>query len=304
MVHTRHTFDESFFEEEERCGFRVDRKRKELWAVELDLLYELERVCRKLGLRYFLDSGTLLGAVRDGSFIPWDDDIDVVMLRKDYDLLLEKGAGEFEAPYLLQTAHTDPGSFRWHAQLRNGDTAAILPYERHLRFNQGIFLDIFPLDDLTEEKLAAQYRRRERIRVIATAKRYAENGTPLRRAVKYMIRFMAGRKSLEALFDEYNDVFRQDTDSEYVDQLTFWRRKSEVVHRKRSWYREAVYIPFGDGMFPASPDAREYLTVRYGADYMTPKRMPSYHEADGDIIYDTDRPYTVVLAELNRKQTP
>ena len=64
MVELKHHFPESFFVEEERLGFRIDRKRKEIWAVELDMLYELDRVCTKLGISYFLDGGTLIGADR------------------------------------------------------------------------------------------------------------------------------------------------------------------------------------------------------------------------------------------------
>ena len=82
MVPTKHVFPDSFFSEEDRLGFHIDRQRKELWAIELDMLYELDRVCKKLNVKYFLEAGTLLGAARDGLFIPWDDDIDVSMLRE------------------------------------------------------------------------------------------------------------------------------------------------------------------------------------------------------------------------------
>ena len=75
MVPTKHVFPDSFFSEEDRLGFHIDRQRKELWAIELDMLYELDRVCKKLNVKYFLEAGTLLGAARDGLFIPWDDSV-------------------------------------------------------------------------------------------------------------------------------------------------------------------------------------------------------------------------------------
>ena len=81
------TFQESFFEPETRCDFHINTKRKQVWAIEIDLLIEFDRICRKHNLRYFLAYGTLLGAVRHKVFIPWDDDVDVLMPREDYEKL-------------------------------------------------------------------------------------------------------------------------------------------------------------------------------------------------------------------------
>ena len=78
-------------DEETRNGYCISAEMKKLWNVQFDLLMQLDQVCRKIGAKYFLDSGTLLGAVREGGFIPGDDDIDVILLREDYDLLLRDG---------------------------------------------------------------------------------------------------------------------------------------------------------------------------------------------------------------------
>ena len=77
-------FKESFLAPEIICDFYVDENRKKLWLVSLDLLSELDRVCRKYELRYFLFFGSLLGAIRHKGFIPWDDDIDIAMPRNDF----------------------------------------------------------------------------------------------------------------------------------------------------------------------------------------------------------------------------
>ena len=97
----------SFWEAEERDGFLVTAERKAVWAVELRLLAQLDAVCRRYGLAYFAGGGTMLGAVRHGGFIPWDDDIDLFMLRRDYDRLLALGGAAFSPPYFLQTAYND-----------------------------------------------------------------------------------------------------------------------------------------------------------------------------------------------------
>ena len=71
-------FDESFIKEEVRCDFFVSEKRKKVWYVELELLRKFDEVCKKYNLTYFVEYGTLLGAVRHNGFIPWDDDIDII----------------------------------------------------------------------------------------------------------------------------------------------------------------------------------------------------------------------------------
>ena len=141
-------------EEETICNYKVSSEMKKVWNVELELLKKLDEVCKKNNLRYFGDSGTLLGAVRHNGFIPWDDDIDVVMLREDYDKLIEIGNKEFNDPFFLQSAYSDTGYYREHAQLRNSNTSGILVYEGNsVEFNQGIFLDIFPLDEISSSAI-------------------------------------------------------------------------------------------------------------------------------------------------------
>ena len=81
--------EDSFFEEEIRSGYTVSSEMKKIWAVELDLLNEFSKVCQKHQLKWFVHAGTLLGAIRHKGFIPWDDDIDVVMPRADYEKLCE-----------------------------------------------------------------------------------------------------------------------------------------------------------------------------------------------------------------------
>ena len=133
-------------------GYEVSADIKQLWAAELERLDEIERVCKKYDITYFADWGTLLGAVRHKGFIPWDDDIDIMMLRDQYDLLCSH-ADEFEEPYFFQTFDTDEGYFRGHAQLRNSNTTGVLVDEvkKNVPFNQGIFIDIFPYDNVPDD---------------------------------------------------------------------------------------------------------------------------------------------------------
>lgn len=135
-----------FLKEEIICGYTVTTKLKKTWAIELDLLYEFKRVCDKYGLRWFACAGTLLGAVRHGGFIPWDDDLDVCMPREDYERLIKLYFCEFKTPYFLQTPYTDKEYCYSFAKLRNSNTSFAVEAFIESTMNQGIFLDIFPLD--------------------------------------------------------------------------------------------------------------------------------------------------------------
>ena len=94
------------------CGYAVPAKTRRLWAVQLDLLQVFKEFCNAHQLRYYLWSGTLLGAVRHQGFIPWDDDVDVVMPRRDYETFKQLAVSELSAPYTLHTNENDSGIFR------------------------------------------------------------------------------------------------------------------------------------------------------------------------------------------------
>lgn len=137
---------DSFFRAETRCGYYVSAKMKKVWAVELDLLQKFVEVCEKHNLSYFMDGGTLLGAVRHQGFVPWDDDADVIMPRKDYNRLWDIAEEEFTEPYFFQTTLSENRFFRTHAQLRNSLSTGFIEDDRNKEINKGIFIDIFVLD--------------------------------------------------------------------------------------------------------------------------------------------------------------
>ena len=137
---------EEFLKEEVRNDFVVTTERKKLWAVMLDILFEYDSVCKKYGLTYYLWSGSLLGAVRHSGFIPWDDDIDVIMPRDDYEKFLQLGS-EFKDPYFFQTPYTDPGYYYSFAKIRNSNTTGVVDMFAYNHFNHGIWISILPLDN-------------------------------------------------------------------------------------------------------------------------------------------------------------
>lgn len=113
----------------------------------LELLCEIDRICKKHGIRYWLSSGTLIGAVRHGGFIPWDDDLDIEMMREDYERLMDVLPTELPSTMALQYHRTDPTYFFFYAKVR--DRRSLLSegnnYDRIWK-EQGIYIDIFPLE--------------------------------------------------------------------------------------------------------------------------------------------------------------
>lgn len=144
-------FDQSFFEDEIRDGWLVKSDMKQMWAAGIEILMEIDRLCRKYGIPYFADFGTLLGAVRHNGYIPWDDDLDIVMFRDDYMKFL-RVADELEYPIMYNDIYR---SERWTQPFaRIGNGAGISLDQRFLKrfhgcpYAEGV--DVFILDDMLE----------------------------------------------------------------------------------------------------------------------------------------------------------
>lgn len=112
--------------------------------IMLELLINLDVICRKNDINYWIDGGTLLGAKRHKGFIPWDDDIDVCMLEEDYYKFLKIAKKELNTQIFLQTRETDKNMISFHTKLRDRNSIFLQENEKeNENYHQGIFLDIF-----------------------------------------------------------------------------------------------------------------------------------------------------------------
>lgn len=118
----------------------------------LKILLNIDKVCQEHNLIYYIWAGTMLGAVRHKGFIPWDDDIDIAMPRPDYDRLIEHCREWLPQPYEMVSAETDPVYPLPFAKIQDADTTLI---ERmHLKYVGGIYIDVFPIDAVPENKVS------------------------------------------------------------------------------------------------------------------------------------------------------
>lgn len=129
---------------------------EECQAKGLEMLLEVDRICKRHNLTYFLDSGTLLGAVRHNGFIPWDDDVDIAMPRRDYQVFLGVCQHELDSRYLLQTNETDPFYPFTIARILYKESR--MPGYEKAKYSNGYALDIFAIDDACDNVLLQKIR--------------------------------------------------------------------------------------------------------------------------------------------------
>jgi len=113
---------------------------------QLEIMIEVDEICRKQNLCYYLIGGTLLGAIRHKGFIPWDDDLDIGMPRKDYERFMKVGQNFFSDKLFLQNHNTERNHYVPYAKIRLNNTVMREKACAHLDCHSGVFIDIFPLD--------------------------------------------------------------------------------------------------------------------------------------------------------------
>ena len=126
------------------CGENI----KEIQKVQLEIAKEFDRICRKHKLVYQLYSGTLLGAIRHGGFIPWDDDFDVCMLRNDYETFLRIAQDELGDDYFMQTTNTDSKYLLQFGKIRKENTTFVENSYKYDDIHHGVYIDVFPFDNI------------------------------------------------------------------------------------------------------------------------------------------------------------
>ena len=283
-------YEDSFFEGEWREGFFVESKMKRAWAAEMVVLEEIDRICKAHGIQYFADWGTLLGAVRHKGFIPWDDDIDIVMKRKDYNKFLQVVQEEIPSGWLMCNASL-PGGDDWDHEFSRLINGLKIDFAKeHLDKFHGcpyiVGVDIFPLDNLPEdeEEVSVLYS----LMKIAYGTIFFVKRNEMEIAEKQLdelekmcqIKFDRGGNLSQQLFqllDILNSSYSHIETPEMISYFSWYIQNKKVIFKKE-WYSESIEVPFENMMIPIPIGYEQVLKVLYGEDYMVPIIGASAHE--------------------------
>ena len=287
-------FKKDFFKKEIRNDFLVTEDRKKLWAILIDIVIQIDKVCRKHGLKYFLMYGSILGAIRHKGFIPWDDDIDLTMPRKDYDKFINLSE-DFEEPYFLQTPYTDKEFLFSFARVRNSNTTSYSEVFKKQNMNHGIFVAIFPLDNCVIENDEIIYEQNKKMARMNSA--YMRRNYPnLSNEDKMRVEEFGDNNPL-SIYENIHKLAKSHSKerTKYIGHLAC----AIYPYKKQCFYKEdfdqMVYVEFEkDFSFPVPNGWKRILEQIYG-DYMTFPPVEQRGVWHTGTVVDPDTPYSIFL---------
>lgn len=273
---------DAFLQDEVCCGFLVPTAVKQAWAAELEVLAEIDRVCRLHGITYFADWGTLLGTVRHGGFVPWDDDMDIVMKRKDYQRFLTEAVPDMAEGFAVQTYRNQKDFWLFMGKVVGRNHFCF--EKEHLRkfhnFPYIACVDIFVLDYVYPDAEKEEQRRTLCKYLLGVADGIVEGklrSADQERHLQALEKQLG--KRLERLVDPvamgrmlYGEIERlfaevPETEAKLLTQLFPWGLKGNSSCFAKEYYEDPVYLPFEYTTMPVPRCYDKILRMRYG-DYL------------------------------------
>ena len=283
-------------EKETICGYEVSARMKRIWAMELDMVEKFVEVCRENGLEYMIMGGTLLGAVRHKGFIPWDNDIDILMPRKDFNKLLEIGLEAFKSPLFFQTPVTEESRFfSTYVKIRNRNGTAATREDYDSGINCGMFIDIFCLDEIPDSS-SARKRYFRRLNEIAKMQRFALGKTlpggfvnkikhSLQKCVYQVLYHSPDTAALFGIYQKAAGRYAGRNFHQVAHQAFGY--SEHYIWNKSDWDAH-IQLDFEDLRLDAPKGYDAILKRQYG-DYM---RIPEDKSTHDYFEFDPDIPYT------------
>lgn len=240
----------------------------------LEIAVEIKRVCEENDIRYFLSDGTFLGAVRHQGFIPWDDDMDMGMLRADYEKFCRIAPMALKPEYCLETWDSDSGYGLPFAKVMKRNTVYLESKKTTKMREKGFYIDIFPFDNAPEEEKQQQALVR-RLTSMARVMLMKCGYQPWMEQDRILWKKRVGYLyyQLKALFVSHQELARS------YDALAVSFPESDVLLEqsgrprptffRRQWCEELAQYTFEGVTFPGPRDYDAYLTNHYG-DYRNP----------------------------------
>lgn len=249
---------------------------RDVQLIQLEILKEFDRIAKKHNIPYQLFAGTLLGAVRHKGFIPWDDDIDVCLLRKDYDRFLEVCASELSEQYFLQNKKTDLHSVFQFSKLKKNNTVFENKLDCNPKTHNGIYIDIFPLDNVKPDTFLGKLQPMlfNILYAINTSREYHSINTARNHFVRflriicYIMVKIIPKSILDSITEKVLCQFN-DQPTTYVNHLTnrATRKRLAKYIRERDTFYDMIEVEFEGALFPAPANYHEVLKRNFG-DYM------------------------------------
>lgn len=237
----------------------------ELQKKEFELLVVFDDICKSLNLEYFMVCGSVLGTVKYDGFIPWDDDIDVAMLRPQYEIFIREAQKLLPYNLFLQNYHTEKHFPYIYSKLRNSETTYIEKSVKHLKMNHGIGIDIFPLDGYPKSKVVSLVLEvRKHIYQLQISSSFEGKKTWKSGLVYFVGKILMWDKRTYKIVRKFDSLVQR-----------YSINSSEVICNHGNWQGKLEYAPreqYGQGVMKKfeSMDVRiperyeEYLTQKYG----------------------------------------
>ena len=235
------------------------------------MMVKFDEICKKYDIKYSLSGGTLLGAVRHKGFIPWDDDLDIMMPRKEYNRFIKIAQKELGDKYFLQTLDTEKHYGLPFAKIRENNTVFLENIAKNVDINNGVFIDIFPYDDVTNNKLLQSYYTKKyifyRMILLLKEKYIIEANSFMKKIVVSLLNFIkifVSKKHILKVFVKIeNKYINKNTD--YV--ATYGDVYFDKIVLEKEIFNEFIELDFETSKFKCIKNWDKYLTYVYG-DYM------------------------------------
>ncbi len=263
---------------------------KQLQRIELEMMIELDRICEKYDIRYTIIGGTLIGAIRSKGFIPWDDDVDIAMLRSEYERFREACKKDLDRTrFYFQDDRNTPG-YRWgYGKIRRKGTLFLREHQEQMPYEQGVFLDVFPHDHVPDP---LPLRVLHDVECFLIRKfLWSEIGQITdKSAIKRMVYKQMARVPLSRIKKVYHRFIQRSNNREtgYVRSLmfpTFGRDHGYPAE----WFGPGEKAEFEGFFFQCMKGAKQYLAYSYG-DYMElpPDNERKTHPVSAIKLIDVD----------------